>query len=344
MSGRSLRQGDAVTSNDTESSQTASALAASHSTGLAELLDRSATAILVTTYQAGKLVTIRQQNGVLNTHFRDFPVPMGLAGGVASIDAPLTLLGSHDIVASYQPSSNFEASGPASLIHTVVPYAFQPGPLPGQYILVVGGTMYDDNIDVQVKDKKNGPDDFQVHIHPKGPGKLFHLNTGNQAAPGKIVEVVVYGLEGDDDITVHTHKTSAHVYIFGGQGDDKLKVKDGPAVLIGGAGNDQLEAGDGPSLLVGGSGSDKLKSGGGYTALVGGSTDYDVPSPVNLAALHSLIAAIGSGSASSALIGSVSDDDFQDEFSGGSGLDVFFANLAEDVIKKKNGDLLLNIV
>jgi uncharacterized protein (TIGR03032 family) len=35
---------------------------------------------LVTTYQAGKLVVLRQNDeGTLNTHFRPFPRPMGLA-------------------------------------------------------------------------------------------------------------------------------------------------------------------------------------------------------------------------------------------------------------------------
>lgn len=35
--------------------------------------------MLVTTYQAGKLVVLRSQDGVLNTHFRAFEKPMGLA-------------------------------------------------------------------------------------------------------------------------------------------------------------------------------------------------------------------------------------------------------------------------
>ena len=34
---------------------------------------------MVTTYQAGRLVMLRSQNGVLNTHFRSFDKPMGLA-------------------------------------------------------------------------------------------------------------------------------------------------------------------------------------------------------------------------------------------------------------------------
>ncbi len=35
--------------------------------------------LLVTTYQAGKLVMIRDEGDHLNTHFRTFPAPMGLA-------------------------------------------------------------------------------------------------------------------------------------------------------------------------------------------------------------------------------------------------------------------------
>jgi hypothetical protein len=35
--------------------------------------------LLVTTYQAGKLVMVRDEGDRLNTHFRAFPSPMGLA-------------------------------------------------------------------------------------------------------------------------------------------------------------------------------------------------------------------------------------------------------------------------
>jgi hypothetical protein len=34
--------------------------------------------LLVTTYQAGKLVIVRADGDHLNTHFRAFPSPMGL--------------------------------------------------------------------------------------------------------------------------------------------------------------------------------------------------------------------------------------------------------------------------
>ena len=42
-------------------------------------LDALGASLMVTTYQAGKLVMVRADNGGLNTHFRGFNVPMGLA-------------------------------------------------------------------------------------------------------------------------------------------------------------------------------------------------------------------------------------------------------------------------
>jgi uncharacterized protein (TIGR03032 family) len=50
-----------------------------HSTTFPELLDRLGISLAVTTYQAGKLVLLRAEEGKLNTHFRTFRRPMGLA-------------------------------------------------------------------------------------------------------------------------------------------------------------------------------------------------------------------------------------------------------------------------
>jgi uncharacterized protein (TIGR03032 family) len=50
-----------------------------HTTTLTQLLARLGGSLLVSTYQAGKLIVARNDNGVLNTHFRTFPKPMGLA-------------------------------------------------------------------------------------------------------------------------------------------------------------------------------------------------------------------------------------------------------------------------
>lgn len=51
-----------------------------HTTNFGPLLGELGLSLLVTTYQAGKLVVLRQNDeGTLNTHFRTFPRPMGLA-------------------------------------------------------------------------------------------------------------------------------------------------------------------------------------------------------------------------------------------------------------------------
>ncbi|HVK18543.1 MAG TPA: TIGR03032 family protein [Fimbriiglobus sp.] len=50
-----------------------------HTTSLPVVLDQLRLSLLVSTYQAGKLILVRSEGGVANTHFRNFQVPMGLA-------------------------------------------------------------------------------------------------------------------------------------------------------------------------------------------------------------------------------------------------------------------------
>src|SRR5712692_2342451 len=50
-----------------------------HTTSFANILEHFGISLLVTTYQAGKLVVLRADRGVVNTHFRSFAKPMGLA-------------------------------------------------------------------------------------------------------------------------------------------------------------------------------------------------------------------------------------------------------------------------
>ncbi len=54
-------------------------LRAVHTANFPELLRRLGASLMVTTYQAGKLVLVRNEGDHLNTHFRGFPAPMGLA-------------------------------------------------------------------------------------------------------------------------------------------------------------------------------------------------------------------------------------------------------------------------
>ncbi|NBD95975.1 MAG: TIGR03032 family protein [Gammaproteobacteria bacterium] len=50
-----------------------------HTASLPQLLQQAASSLLVTTYQAGKLVVVREHEGKVNTHFRVYNRPMGLA-------------------------------------------------------------------------------------------------------------------------------------------------------------------------------------------------------------------------------------------------------------------------
>lgn len=52
-----------------------------HTTNFPAILEHLGSSLLVTTYQAGKLVVVRSDGGVINTHFRAFNKPMGLAVG-----------------------------------------------------------------------------------------------------------------------------------------------------------------------------------------------------------------------------------------------------------------------
>src|SRR5438270_388429 len=52
-----------------------------HTSSLPDILGRHGIALLVSTYQAGKLIAVRAEGERANTHFRNFAVPMGLALG-----------------------------------------------------------------------------------------------------------------------------------------------------------------------------------------------------------------------------------------------------------------------
>ncbi len=70
-----------------------------HTTSFPAILAEFSASVLVTTYQAGKLVVLRNDGGVLNTHFRDFAKPMGLAlaGSRLAIGTATEILEFHNV-------------------------------------------------------------------------------------------------------------------------------------------------------------------------------------------------------------------------------------------------------
>jgi uncharacterized protein (TIGR03032 family) len=70
-----------------------------HTTTFGEILTQFGFSLLVTTYQAGKLVVLRADQGVINTHFRSFLKPMGLAlqGGRLAIGTAREIQEFHNV-------------------------------------------------------------------------------------------------------------------------------------------------------------------------------------------------------------------------------------------------------
>jgi uncharacterized protein (TIGR03032 family) len=90
-----------------------------HTTSFPHALAEIASSVLVTTYQAGKLVVLRNDGGVLNTHFRNFAKPMGLAvaPGKLAVGASVDIWEFHDVPAVCSKldvngaAAGFEANG-----------------------------------------------------------------------------------------------------------------------------------------------------------------------------------------------------------------------------------------
>jgi uncharacterized protein (TIGR03032 family) len=90
----------------------------SHTSNFPELLRQMGISLLVSTYQAGKLIVVRHAQGdVLNTHFRNFNSPMGVAyhrsNGKLAIGAKhevWTLHNQPDVAAKLDPPGSHDAA------------------------------------------------------------------------------------------------------------------------------------------------------------------------------------------------------------------------------------------
>jgi hypothetical protein len=61
------------------------ALRSVHTSNLPALFAQLQISLVVSTYQAGKLIVVRQDGSMLNTHFRAFGKPMGMAADRARL-------------------------------------------------------------------------------------------------------------------------------------------------------------------------------------------------------------------------------------------------------------------
>src|SRR5262249_5927589 len=73
-----------IAQNAPQSEKTAD-LRSVHTSNLPELFDQLGISLIVSTYQAGKAIVVRSDNGRLNTHFRTFSKPMGIVADPARL-------------------------------------------------------------------------------------------------------------------------------------------------------------------------------------------------------------------------------------------------------------------
>jgi len=90
-----------------------------HTSTFPELLSQAQASVLVTTYQAGKLVVLRNDDGILNTHFRNFMKPMGLAvkGGKLAVGCHVDIWEFHNVPAACDKLDKLEEFKDCSFQH-----------------------------------------------------------------------------------------------------------------------------------------------------------------------------------------------------------------------------------
>jgi fibronectin-binding autotransporter adhesin len=209
--------------------------------------------------------------------------------------------------------------------------------------LVVDGTSGDDTI----KFEPSGNGAIEVFVNGVSQG-VFTLGLGGR--------IIAHGLGGHDDIQV-SGTITAPAWLYGDEGNDRLKGGKGNDVLLGVSGNDELGGGQGRDLLIGGIGSDSLTGNAHDDILIAGLTAYDN----NAFALDAIMnewtrtdksydervdhLRNGGGLNGSFVLAadgpnkSVFDDGAADTLTGSSGLDWFFANLSGEGVLDFLSDL-----
>jgi Ca2+-binding RTX toxin-like protein len=173
---------------------------------------------------------------------------------------------------------------------------------------------------------------------------------GTFAPSGRIL---VYAQAGNDDVQV-AGGINLSAWLYGGDGNDRLKGGDGNDVLLGGDGDDLLIGGSGRDLLIGGEGADRLLGNADDDILIAGLTQWDG----NQAALGAILAewgrtdrsfqervdqimaGCGPDNAFALNTATVGDDSDEDVLTGSSGQDWFLFNRDKDgVVRDKVTDL-----
>ena len=131
---------------------------------------------------------------------------------------------------------------------------------PSKTVLAVGGTGGNDHI----------------VFHPgEGAGEVVvQLNGVSLSTFQPTAGLVAFGQAGNDTIQV-SGSIALSAWLYGDDGNDRVKGGAGHDVLFGGLGDDVLVGGTGRDLLVGGVGADRIVGNRDDDILIAGSTAYD---------------------------------------------------------------------
>jgi hypothetical protein len=264
-------------------------------------------------------------------------------------------------VTAMDASMNISMPATTSVLITVV--AMEPDPTGSGTALFVGGTTGNDNIAITPSVSMAGG--VKAGVNSVNYGEFFP--TGH---------VIVYGQTGTDIIktaaqTIGGVLTYVNVplIIFAGNGNNTLNVSGSMAgnVLVGGGGANRLIGGLGRDVLIAGAGQSTLTAGSnpmmpdnGGAILIGGTTDYDT----NAAALASILAEWSRtdmdysmrmahllGTTTGGLNGNniltnmtVHDNHVVDTLTGGSGMDWYFAGMADVIKNQASGEVVTPIM
>jgi Ca2+-binding RTX toxin-like protein len=237
---------------------------------------------------------------------------------------------------------------------TVVIAALQDDPLAlGQKMLVIGGSTGDDTIHIQTEgdDHDHDHDAEYIKIRVNEHDEVRQKIRGTFTHP--VSRVVVYAQAGNDDVKMDDN-ASIPAWLYGGEGNDRLKGGAGNDVLLGGTGDDFLSGKDGRDLLIGGTGSDRIIGNAGDDILIAGTTDFDANdaalalimqewtrTDANFASRVSHLQTGGGLNEGNRLTDiTVHDDHAEDVLTGGDGSDWFLYNRDGDGgVKDKATDL-----
>lgn len=200
-------------------------------------------------------------------------------------------------------------------------------------VLYIVGTNDSDGDHVSVNAFGQG----QVRVHSDfvpEPFRTFDL--------GLVDQIIAYLCDGDDHMTI-SNNILLPAIIHGGRDNDHLEGGGGPTVLLGHSGDDDLVGGKGRSILIGGGGRDRLRGGSSDDVLIGGRTDIDADDVALLNAVlawnvndtyENRVAAVD------ALL-TVLDDGEEDQLTGSSGRDLFYAGLGDILTDLKPAETVL---